>query len=600
MERSQRPMSVPAFASSSLVSSRPKLNSLVEPRLVVPVFGCASSPDRQPTSVLRSSAFVSPRLNHKFFSGRDFRNWVSNAIPLRSASTAFDHGVVSAEAAKVAEPFRHSPPPVASNSSERTKKVDTLVVGAGLTGLSTAHFLSNAGTNVLVTESRDEVGGAIRSRSGDGFQWELGPNSFQPNPKILKLAVDVGLRDDLVLADGTLPRFVLWDGELNPLPMGPQDFNFKLLSWCGKVRAAAGAVGLKAPAPDKEETLSEFVRRNLGDEVFEKLIDPFVSGVYAGDPNKLSVRAAFAKLYNLEVAGGSLIGGSLKMLQEKKLQKVAGNLADDPSVPKTKGGELASFYYGLQQLPEAIAKKLGVGSSVMLEWTLRSIHPTPSGGFLAEFDTPAGPSLVECRSIVITSPAYVTANLIKHLSYDASQALSDIVYPSVASVSIAYPDSAFKMQPLRGFGNLLPRSQKIRTLGTIWTSCLFPNRAPEGWKLTTSFIGGAQDPALAECSEDEIADLVHEDVAKVLLKESVKPKVMSVTLWKKAIPQYNLGHLDRLDRVKRLEEEFPGLYISGNFTNGVAIGNCVEGGEKMANAVTKYLKENAARSEVSS
>ncbi|XWS46369.1 hypothetical protein CRYUN_Cryun14cG0059600 [Craigia yunnanensis] len=200
---------------------------------------------------------------------------------------------------------------------------DCVIVGGGISGLCIAQALAtkyrDVASNVIVTEARDRVGDNIATVERDGYLWEQGPNSFQPSDPILTMAVDSGLKDDLVLGDPNAPRFVLWEGKLRPVPSKPTDFPvFDLLSIGGKLRAGLGAIGIRPPPPGHEESVEEFVRRNLGAEVFERLIEPFCSGVYAGDPSKLSMKAAFGRVWKLEEIGGSIFGGSFKTIHERK------------------------------------------------------------------------------------------------------------------------------------------------------------------------------------------------------------------------------------------------------------------------------------------
>lgn len=316
--------------------------------------------------------------------------------------------------------------------SEANQLLDILVVGAGISGLTIAYELAIAKQHsVLVAETQDRVGGAITSASNDeGYLWEEGPNSFQPAPELLRLAVEVGLKDELVLADGKLPRFVFFNGKLNALPMSPpKAIASKLLSWGGKIRLALGAIGFARPAMAGEESVDQFFSRLLGRQAVERLVAPFISGVYAGDPKRLSARAAFSKIARLETNYGSLLAGALLSSKERKAQKL-----NDVNIPKTKAGELGSFRQGIKMLPEAIAAKLREqGTPVKQQWTLRSLQKQ-GDIYIASFDTPTGEEIVKSRSVVLTTPAYVTAKLLQDYLPVASQALSEIFYPTVACV----------------------------------------------------------------------------------------------------------------------------------------------------------------------
>lgn len=474
-------------------------------------------------------------------------------------------------------------------SSEANPPLDVLVVGAGISGLTIAHELAIAKKyRVLVAEAQDRVGGAITSAKNDeGYQWEEGPNSFQPAPELLRLAVQVGLKDELVLADGKLPRFVFLNGKLNALPMSPPSaIASNILTWGGKIRLAIGALGFARPAMAGEESVDQFFSRLLGKQAVERLVAPFISGVYAGDPKQLSASAAFSKIFRLENNYNGLLAGAILSAKERKAQKLS-----DPNLPKVKTGELGSFREGIKMLPEAIATKLREkGAVVKQQWTLRSLEKQGEV-YISNFDTPTGEETVTSRSVVLSTPAYITAKLLQNYLPAASQALNEIFYPTVACVVLAYPKSEFAYD-MKGFGNLIPRTQGVRTLGTIWSSSLFAGRAPEGWQLLLNFIGGTLDPALAKLSESEIIAAVHQDLKKTILRPNTKvePKAIAVHVWDKAIPQYEIGHLERIATVEAELQKSQGLYVSANFIGGVALGDCIKRSLQEANKIDAYLK----------
>jgi oxygen-dependent protoporphyrinogen oxidase len=474
-------------------------------------------------------------------------------------------------------------------SSEANPPLDVLVVGAGISGLTIAHELAIAKQcSVLVAEALDRVGGAITSAKNDeGYQWEEGPNSFQPAPELLRLAVQVGLKDELVLADGKLPRFVFLNGKLNALPMSPPSaIASKVLTWGGKIRLAFGAIGFARPAMAGEESVDQFFSRLLGNQAVERLVAPFISGVYAGDPKRLSASAAFSKIFRLENNYNGLLAGAILSAKERKAQKLS-----DPNLPKVKTGELGSFREGIKMLPEAIATKLRKqGTAVKQLWTLRSLEKQGEV-YISKFDTPTGEETVTSRSVVLSTPAYVTAKILQDYLPAASQALNEIFHPTVACVVLAYPKSEFAYD-MKGFGNLIPRTQGIRTLGTIWSSSLFSGRAPEGWQLLLNFIGGTLDPALAKLSESEIIAAVHQDLKKTILRPNTKaePKAIAVHIWDKAIPQYEIGHLERLATVEAELQKSQGLYVSANFIGGVALGDCIKRSLQEAKKIEAFLR----------
>jgi len=469
--------------------------------------------------------------------------------------------------------------------------LDALVVGAGISGLTLAYRLQQKKPQqqCLVAEANATVGGNMSSCSAEGFMWEEGPNSFTPSPEILQLAVDVGLREDLLLADGKLPRYVFWQGRMFPVPMNPvAAATTSLLSPWGKVRGLLGALGFVPPsainADSADETVAQFFRRHLGQEIAERLVAPFVSGVYAGAVDELSAAAAFARIYRLAETGGGLVPGALRTAKARRAAKTP----MPSNLPVIKPGQLCSFVGGLQQLPQAIATQLG--DKVRCNWTLKTLKKSHRGTYLAEFATPDGSLQFESRSVILTAPAHRSAPLLQDFAPAASSALADIPYPPVASVVLAYPNAAFK-RPLDGFGNLIPRHQGIRTLGTIWSSTLFPGRTPAGWALLTSYIGGATDWEIANLSEAEIAAAVHQDLQRTLLApQAPEPKVLNVRLWPKAIPQYVLGHRDRLRHLEASLQANPGLYVCTNYLDGVALGDCVRRAQDRADTVAAYLE----------
>ena len=460
--------------------------------------------------------------------------------------------------------------------------LDTLIVGAGISGLTIAWSLADTGTSLVLAESRDRVGGNITSQQREGFCWEEGPNSFLPTPPLLELALEVGLGDELCFADPKLPRYIYWQGRLQPVPMSPPAaIASALLSPWGKLRALIGAVGWVAPAQSEDESVAAFFRRHLGREVAERLVAPYVSGVYAGDPQQLSAAAAFSRVTRLETLGGGLLAGAL--LARRAAPAAA---PVNPALPKPPRGSLGLCRQGLQQLPEAIAARLG--DRLRYQWTLNHLEPTDQGTYQAHFHTPEGEQTVQARSVALCLPAYTIAPLLQTWQPVASQALAAIPYPPVACVVLAYPNQALR-QPLQGFGNLIPRGQGCRVLGTIWSSSLFPDCAPPGWQLFTSFIGGATDPGVAELTPEQLVAAVHQDLQTLILKPEAEPRPLAVRLWPRAIPQYNQGHRQRLATLTAALQQQPGLFLCSNFTDSVALGDCVRRGRTTAQAVQAYL-----------
>ncbi|CAL1398777.1 unnamed protein product [Linum trigynum] len=487
------------------------------------------------------------------------------------------------------------------SKASRSTTADCVIVGGGISGLCIAQALAakhqDVGPNVIVTEASGRVGGNIITVERDGYLWEEGPNSFQPSDSMLNLVVDSGLKDDLVLGDPNAPRFVLWDGKLRPVPSKPADLPvFDLMSIGGKLRAGFGALGLRPPPPGREESVEEFVRRNLGDEVFERLIEPFCSGVYAGDPSKLSMKAAFGKVWNLEQTGGSIVGGAFKAIQERNKNPKP---PQESRMPKPKGQTVGSFRKGLAMLPEALAK--GLGNKVKLSWKLSSISKLETGGYSLTYETPDGLVAVQSKCVVLTVPSHIASSLLQPLTAVAAEELSKFYYPPVAAVAISYPKEAIRQEcliegELKGFGQLHPRSQGVETLGTIYSSSLFPNRVPPGRVLLSNYIGGATNPGILSKTESQLVEAVDRDLRKMLIKPDAKdPFKVGVKVWPQAIPQFLVGHFDILDKAKTALKDtgLKGLFLGGNYASGVALGRCVEAANEAAAEVTDFLSRYA-------
>ncbi|GAU40565.1 hypothetical protein TSUD_35820 [Trifolium subterraneum] len=411
------------------------------------------------------------------------------------------------------------------------------------------------------------------------------------------MVVDSGLKDDLVLGDPDAPRFVLWNGKLRPVPGKPTDLPFfDLMSIGGKLRAGFGALGIRPPPPGREESVEEFVRRNLGAEVFERLIEPFCSGVYAGDPSKLSMKAAFGKVWRLEQNGGSIIGGAFKAIQERNGASKS-KPPRDPRLPKPKGQTVGSFRKGLTMLPNAISARLG--NKVKLSWKLLSISKLDNGEYSLTYETPEGVVSLQSKAVVMTIPSHIASPLLRPLSPTAADALSKFYYPPVAAVSISYPKEAIRSEclidgELKGFGQLHPRSQGVQTLGTIYSSSLFPNRAPPGRVLLLNYIGGATNSGILSKTESELVEAVDRDLRKILINPNAPdPIVLGVRVWPQAIPQFLIGHLDLLDVAKSSLKTtgFEGLFLGGNYVSGVALGRCVEGAYEIAAEINDFISQ---------
>jgi oxygen-dependent protoporphyrinogen oxidase len=476
-----------------------------------------------------------------------------------------------------------------------------IVIGAGISGLVCAYRLKSLGVDTLLIEKSDRPGGVIRSDLIDGCLIERGPNSTTGTADVLGLVQELGVWDELVEGDPRAPAFIYFRGKLHGVPTGPGSLIFtRLLSIGGKL-SLLGEPFRKKRASDEEESVVSFAARRVGPQIAERFVAPFVSGIYAGDSNKLSVQAAFPRLATMEREHGSLIRGAFALLAKKRKAKSDGIEAKKP---KTK--RLCSFKEGMAFLPKTLAAKMGEdlmmgcsGITVSAGGVSRkaakpqrtqsgagecAIDETPATArFIVSFERSGRTEQFTSDSVVIATPARAAAGLARPLSEQLGHLLEEIEYPQLAVVSLAYDESALR-GPLSGFGFLAVPGQGLNILGCVYSSSLFPGRAPAGKVLVNTFVGGALNPILADLKDSELAALVHRDLVNALGARA-EPRVMAVTRYERSIPQYNLGHADRVRRIGETTASIPGFHLIGNYLHGVSTGDCLKEADRVAREV---------------
>jgi protoporphyrinogen/coproporphyrinogen III oxidase len=462
---------------------------------------------------------------------------------------------------------------------DNSGKAAAVVIGGGISGLACAYRLRQLGVETTLLEADGRVGGLIGTVERDGFLFESGPQSFQGTPALLGLIRELGIEGELSKADPRAPRYILRHGRLHKVPLSPQAvLTSSLLGAGSRWKIVSEPLRTTRP-PSDEETIADFVRRKFGHEILEYLVAPFVSGVYAGDPEKLSLRAAFPTLEEWEREYGSIIRGAMKY---RAGQVSAPGLAKDKGPPP-----LCSFRKGLRALAQALADRLG--SSVRTGVRAEGLRRADSPGSGYEIRTVQGgrSEALVARAIVLATPAYIASHLAATLSTPLAQTLSGIAYAPVAVVAAGYYAHQFA-QPPQGFGFLVPRSEKYHTLGTVWNSSLFPGRAPHENVAITSFVGGATDQEIVAKTEEEIAAIVEAENARII---GITGPPLASAVWKhtKALPQYNLGHAHVVRAIRDAESGIPGLFFSGNYLEGPSLGKCVEQGFQTAEATRAYL-----------
>ncbi len=453
-----------------------------------------------------------------------------------------------------------------------------VVIGAGISGLCVAYWLKNHGVNVVVLERDSRVGGTMKTLREDGWLIEVGPNTaLETTPLFQQLFNEIGITDNRVYAnEAASKRYILRNGILHALPMGPVSFlTSNLWTWHGKLRL------LKEPFVGRayhEESVTEFVRRRLGSEFLDYAINPFVAGVYAGDPEQLSVQAAFPKLYALEEKYGGLVKGLIKGRKERKQR-------DETAKSRAR---LFSFVDGIQSFPDALAAELN--DSIKLSCEVGTIIPVRAGHYpvYSIYGPKNEPIVSEVSAVVLSTPAYSAATMIRPIDPEMAKTLDSISYPPVVEVFMGFRKEQVK-QPLDGFGFLVPEMEQRKILGTIWSSTLFPHCAPNGHTALTTFVGGARQPEFTEEPEGRIADFVLFDLQSIM-GITGSPVYTKVARWERAIPQYTLGYPRILKQFQRFEENFQGAFLCANYRGGIAVGDCVMSAEKTAMRVLEHLK----------
>ena len=447
-----------------------------------------------------------------------------------------------------------------------------VVIGGGISGLACAYHLQQAGIPARVLEAGLRPGGLIRTGERDGFRFDFGPQSFLTTEPLLKIIESLGLKEQLLHANPRAPRYILSRGKLTPAPLAPPSLlTSSLLGPATKWRIFTEMLHRTRP-PEDDESIAAFIRRKFGQELLDQLVAPFVSGVYAGDPEKLSLRGAFPKLHEFEMLYGSVLRGAMKSRPPKGTLRAG----------------LCSFREGMETLPRSLGARLG--EMLLTESSVTSLRRGKANGkpwFEIAVTRQNHHESIAANAVILATPTDAASAILQGLSDQFPSAFARIEYAPVAVVSTGYRQEQIR-QPVNGFGFLVPRGEKLRVLGTVWNSSLFPERAPEDMACLTSFAGGATDPGLCGMTDTEIAETISGEVARVL-GISGPPAITHVQRYARALPQYNLGHSQTVSILGGLASGVPGLFLAGNYLSGPSIGACVEQANLTADAVRFYL-----------
>lgn len=452
--------------------------------------------------------------------------------------------------------------------SNLAEQVRVGVVGAGISGLVTAFLLRQQNIDVTVFEKEDRVGGSILSTNEGGYLVELGPNTvLNNNFAIDELIECAGMTGEKMVAGGKAKnRYIAKDGKLMALPSGPLGF---LTTPIFPARAKFRL--LKEPfigRADREESIAQFVTRRLGPDLLKWAVGPFVSGVYAGDAETLSVRWATRKIYALEEKYGSLIRGA-----------VARRKGPQPA------GKLLTFRDGLDRLTKRLGEHLQDGLKCSCP-----VHEINRIG--SRFDLQYGLAARKTESfshVVVTGDSREAARILSPLTDTAP--LRDLPYSGVVILGLGFPAGTVS-HPLDGFGFLMPPHMNQVLLGCLFPSSIFAGRAPENHALLTAFLGGARRMDVLDWNEEKILDETL-GLLRPLLGITGDPSFAVSRSWPRAIPQYVVGHGRVIEWAENLERKYPGLYVGGNLLSGVSVADCISNASRLA---ARLIEETAPAS----
>jgi len=467
------------------------------------------------------------------------------------------------------------------------------IIGGGIAGLATAYYLQEGARRAglplsySLIESAPDFGGKIATSEDDGFVIEGGPDSFiTQKPAALRLCRELGLEDRLLgTNDARRKVFVLDGGRLRSLPDGvmlivPTRFApfalSPLISVPGKVRMGMDLF-IPPRREDDDESLADFIRRRLGQEALDKIAEPLMAGIHVADPERLSLQATFPRFIQLEQKYGSLIKGMLA--QKARRAEASRNGA---------GGDKLSLFMtlkgGLRDLVEALVARL---EGELLPGTgVAGLARDQDGYRLRLVD---GRSLV-ADAVILATPSYAAADLVEPLHTRLATGLRAIRYVSTATVSLGFRRAEFE-HPLDGFGFVVSARDTSRLMACTWTSTKFDARAPGQHVLLRAFVGGPHNEGLVDLSDGELLSLVREELREVM-GVAARPLVTRIYRWPGGNPQYDVGHLERVDQLEALAADLPSLYLTGSAYRGVGLPDCIQQGQVTAQAVLAAIAED--------
>ena len=437
-------------------------------------------------------------------------------------------------------------------------KVETIIIGAGISGLSAAHFLSKKSSDFLIVESEKKVGGIISTKEESGFLCENGPNTvLLNNDAIEELIKDCDLFNEIIFPKQSAQknRFIFHKSKIQALPNNPlQIFNTPLLSFWDKTKIL---IEFLKPIRQKNVTVKEFFDYRFGPNLTNQFIEPFLTGIYAGNIGEMSMKYALSKIWNLTHENGSLTKGLVKKLSNKKQTPIF------------------NFKNGLSQLTKKIKQNLD--DKLLVQHSVKSIKKTKNG-----YSLMINESEFHCKNIISTIPAFSLANLIE--DKNLKKQLKLVRYTPVEVFHFGFKNKDIK-NIINGFGLLTKQSDKKSYLGVLFNSEIFEHVNSNDSKLYTVIVGGERQAHLCNIEKNELQLLIEKELIE-LIQSSKKPYFKNHYSYKKGIPQYLMNHKNLLDAIEIFQEKNTNFHVSGNFIKGVSVSDCIYNAKQLVNNLT--------------
>jgi protoporphyrinogen/coproporphyrinogen III oxidase len=454
------------------------------------------------------------------------------------------------------------------------KKITTevVIVGAGITGLAAAYYLSKMGIDFRIIEKSTRAGGVITTEKENGFVYETGPNTgVLSQPETAELIEELKGLCEIEIADAAAKKRWIWKGNAwQPLPSGfMAAVKTPLFTFRDKLGILAEPFRRKGKNPD--ETLDQLVLRRMGQSFLDYAVDPFILGIYSGDPSYLVTRYALPKLYNLEQKYGSFIGGAIRKGFEKKEPRA-----------KLATGDVFSIKGGLQNLVDALTAKTGI-ENILLNFAEATVIPHIIEGYITKGQWAGEEVEINSRYVITTSGSHELPDLLPFVADEEMAELNNLLYAKVVQVTLGF--IKWEGLSLDAFGGLVPFKENRDVLGILFLSSFLTGRAPGGGALLSVFMGGIRKPYLVDLTDKEILRILEKEVVAMTGLQSFNPDLIKITRYNHAIPQYGLSTGERLKAVESIQKSNPGLIIGGNLRNGIGMSDRIKQGRELAQSL---------------